>query len=97
MGYGKWLRLQRDVANDAVGSVGYPRRIALGGIFPRGVRYYVIKITQLGVNEIELLGFKDSLFFRLGSFGCHIVARVFTLACADEHLLRNLESLVAVQ
>ena len=25
------------------------------------------------------------------------VARVFTLACADEHLLRNLESLVAVQ
>ena len=26
-----------------------------------------------------------------------IVARVFTLACADEHLLRNLESLVAVR
>ena len=25
------------------------------------------------------------------------VARVFTLACANEHLLRNLESLVAVQ
>ena len=25
------------------------------------------------------------------------VARVFTLACADEHLLRNMESLVAVQ
>ena len=25
------------------------------------------------------------------------VARVFTLACADEHLLRNLESLVAVR
>ena len=25
------------------------------------------------------------------------IARVFTLACADEHLLRNLESLVAVQ
>ena len=25
------------------------------------------------------------------------VARVFTLACADEHLLRNLKSLVAVQ
>ena len=25
------------------------------------------------------------------------VARVFTLACTDEHLLRNLESLVAVQ
>ena len=25
------------------------------------------------------------------------VARVFTLACADEHLLRNLDSLVAVQ
>ena len=25
------------------------------------------------------------------------VARIFTLACADEHLLRNLESLVAVQ
>ena len=27
----------------------------------------------------------------------HAVARVFTLACANEHLLRNLESLVAVQ
>ena len=26
-----------------------------------------------------------------------VVARVFTLACADEHLLTNLESLVAVQ
>ena len=26
-----------------------------------------------------------------------VVARVFTLACADEHLLRILESLVAVQ
>ena len=25
------------------------------------------------------------------------VARVFTLACANEHLLRNLDSLVAVQ
>ena len=25
------------------------------------------------------------------------IARVFTLACADGHLLRNLESLVAVQ
>ena len=25
------------------------------------------------------------------------IARVFTLACANEHLLRNLDSLVAVQ
>ena len=30
-------------------------------------------------------------------FELRAVARVFTLACADEHLLRNLESLVAVQ
>ena len=74
MGYGKWLRLQRDTANDAVGSVGCPRRIVLGGIAARGVRYDGIKITRLGVNNIELLGFKDSLFLRLGSFGCHILS-----------------------
>ena len=89
--------MQRDTTNDAVGSVGCPGRIVLGGIAARGVRYNGIEITRLGVNEVELLGLKDDLFFRLGSFGCHIVARVFTLACADEHLLRNLDSLVAVQ
>ena len=61
------------MANDVVGSVGCPRRIVLGGITARGVRYDV-KITQLGVNEIELLGFKDSLFLRLGSFGFHILS-----------------------
>ena len=66
--------MRRDMANDAFDSVGFPRRIVLGGITARGVRYYGIKITRLGVNEIELLGFKDSLFFRLGSFGCHILS-----------------------
>ena len=62
------------MANDAVDSVGCPWCIVLGGIDARGIRYYGIKITLLGVNEIELLGFKDSLFFRLGSFGCHILS-----------------------
>ena len=42
--------------------------------------------VQYGKNEIK----KDSGVAKT-------VARVFTLACADEHLLRNLESLVAVQ
>ena len=40
----------------------------------RGVRYDGIKVTRLGVNEIELLGFKDSLFLRLGYFGCKILS-----------------------
>ena len=35
---------------------------------------------------------------KTGSFAEKVdVARVFTLACANEHLLRNLESLVAVR
>ena len=66
--------MRRYTGNDAVGSVGCPRRIVLGGITARGVRYDGIKVTRLGVNEIELLGFKDSLFFRLESFGCHILS-----------------------
>ena len=53
------------MANDAIGSVG---------IVVRGVRYDGIKVTRLGVNEIELLGFKDSVFLRLGSFGCNILS-----------------------
>ena len=72
--YGKWLRMQRDTTNDAVGSVGCPRCIVLGRLAARGVRYNGIEITQLGVNEVELLGLKDGLFFRLGSFGCHILS-----------------------
>ena len=74
MGYGKWLRLRRDTANDAVGSMGCPRRIVLGGIVARGIRYNGIEITRLGVNEVELLGLKDGLLFRLGSFRCHILS-----------------------
>ena len=42
-------------------------------IASRGVWYDGVKITRLGVNEIKLLGLKDSLFFSLGSFGCHIL------------------------
>ena len=67
------MRLRRETANDAVCSVGCPRCIVLGGIAAGGVRYDGIKITRLGINEIELLGFKDSLFLILGSFGCHIL------------------------
>ena len=44
-GYGKWLRLRRDTANDAVGSMRCPRRIVLGGTVARGVRYDGIKVT----------------------------------------------------
>ena len=62
MGYGKGLRLRREAANDAIGSVGCPRRIVMWGIASRGVWYDGVKITRLGINEIELLGFKDSLF-----------------------------------
>ena len=42
--------------------------------------------VQYGKNKIK----KDSGVAKT-------VARVFTLACANEHLLRNLDSLVAVQ
>ena len=73
MGYGKGLRLRREAANDAIGSVGCPRRIVMWGIASRGVRYDGVKITRLGVNEIKLLGLKDSLFFSLGSFSRHIL------------------------
>ena len=66
--------MRRDMANDAVGSVGCPRRIVLGGLAARGIRYDRIEITRLGVNEVELLGLKDGLFFRLGSFVCHILS-----------------------
>ena len=61
MGYGKGLWLRREAANDAIGSVGFPR-IVMWGIASRGVRYDGVKITRLGVNEIKLLGLKDSLF-----------------------------------
>jgi len=40
----------------------------LGGLAARGVRYNGIKVTRLGVDEVELLGLKDGFFFRLGSF-----------------------------
>ena len=66
--------MRRDMANDAVSSVGCPRCIVLGGLAARGVRYNGIEITRLGVNEVELLGLKDCLYFRLGSFGCHILS-----------------------
>ena len=62
------------MANDAIGSVGCPRRIVMWGIASRGVWYDGVKITGLGINEIKLLGFKDSLFLRLGSFSCHILS-----------------------
>ena len=74
MGYGKWLGLRGETANDAIGSVGCPRRIVMWGIASRGVRYDGVKITRLGVNEIKLLGLKDSLFFSLGSFSYHILS-----------------------
>ena len=72
--YGKWLRMRRDTANDAVGFVGCPQRIVLGRLTVRGIRYNGIKIARLGVNEVELLGLKDGLFFRLGSFGGYILS-----------------------
>ena len=72
--YGKWLRMRRDMANDVVGSVGFPWRIMLGGIAAMGVRYNGIEITRLGVNEVELLGLKDGLFFILWYFVCHILS-----------------------
>ena len=40
---------------------------------------------------------KEKLTIKRDSGVAKTVARVFTLACADEHLLSNLESLVAVQ
>jgi hypothetical protein len=48
--------------------MGCPRCIVPGRIGARGVRYNGIEVTRLGVNEVELLGLKDGLFFRLGSF-----------------------------
>ena len=74
MGYGKGLRLRREAANDAIDSVGCSRRIVMWGIASRGIWYDGVKITRLGINEIKLLGLKDSLFLRLGSFGCHILS-----------------------
>ena len=66
--------MRRDAANDAIGIVGCPRRIVLGGLAARGIRYDGIEITRLGINEVKLLGLKDGLFFKLGSFGCHILS-----------------------
>ena len=44
------------------------------GIASRGVWYDGVKISGLGIDEVKLLGFKDSLFLRLGSFGGHILS-----------------------
>ena len=66
--YREWLGMRRNTANDTISSVGCPRRIMLGGLAARGVRYNGIKVTRLGVDEVELLGLKDGFFFRLGSF-----------------------------
>ena len=59
----------------------------------------VVKLLtdQLRKIKMEKLQLENEKMVKEQDHRWQGVARVFTLACADEHLLRNLESLVAVQ